>query len=168
MSTGNLTIPVELLAPLIEDLEVPCCEGYAYNGPAGCHCWTVVLEPAPQAPVVVEAPVITTMPARCGDCAYRRDSPESRDAETAAQTSDDLVTLAVTGTVFWCHDGMPKVIGWTHPEVETVVPLPAGADDYHPRIVGPVPYRADGTPGSHCAGWSAAHARHLRQSESAS
>lgn len=163
MTQLHLPIPADLLAPLIEDLDVPCCEGYVHGGPERCYCWTPILDPPPAPPVEGLA---DTMPDRCGDCAYRPDSPERRGVETASADWSKLVELAATGTPFWCHDGLPKVVGWTHPRLpDLVVPVPPDVDDYQPTIRDGIPHRADGRPGSRCAGWEAERRRHTRLQE---
>lgn len=148
----DLTRP-DILAPAIAHLEAPCCTGSAIRGPEHCTCWTAEFTPAPQSPDTSSTPA--PMPRMCGDCAFRRNSPERRGEEYSAASWPDLLRLVETETTFWCHDGLPQLAGWRHP-CGVFVPAPGDVGSYRPVVVDQVPYRADGTAGSQCAGWAAA------------
>jgi hypothetical protein len=126
-----------------------CCEGAALEGPAGCACWEPVFVHR-QAPAVPPRSVgdLVVRRRRCGDCAYRRDSPERR-AEFLADTLDAMPGL---GQVFYCHDGIRRPWGWVHPDGRLVDGEP---EDYQPLMRAGIPYRADGSPALICAGWAA-------------
>lgn len=144
-------IPAEIMAPAIEHLEVPCCEGSANLGWEACTCWEPVYAPESAAPD--PSSCATVMPRMCGDCAFRRNSPERRSDPHSAADWDDLQRLVATETPFWCHDGMPRLAGWRHPS-GVFIPAPGDVGSYRPRIVDGIPYRADGRAGSKCAGWA--------------
>jgi len=142
-----------------------CCYGAAVYGPGRCTCWVPVLEYA-QEPMRATDPT-PTMPARCSDCAFRRDSPERSGHEQAGADEDDLDELVASGRPFYCHDGMQRPAGWVHPPSLTVIgPRPGDelawqatyADGPHGRR----PHRADGRPAALCAGWASRRAAHLR------
>ncbi len=154
--------PSSVLAPAIEHLD-PCCGGFGLRGPEFCTCWIAVYEPIPVAPALSTRP--DTMPRMCGDCAFRPDSPERRGDQHAAANWAGLQYLVATETPFWCHDGLPRLIGWRHQPSDTWIPQPGSVDDYKPTIVDGVPYRADGNAGSRCAGWAAAVGRQSRRDE---
>ena len=137
---------------------VGCCEGAAYRGLEACTCWVPEYD-VEQAPVSVESVTehgIDTRPRRCGDCAYRPDSPERADVYTA----EHLVHIAAVGEPFWCHDGMRKPDRWRHPQRAEVV-IGSG-DDWQPPKVGGIPWRADGRPALLCAGWASEGRRQER------
>jgi hypothetical protein len=139
-----------------------CCIGVIERGPAACTCWRPVydLDQTDPDPDTVIALVLGTEqpPTRhrmCEDCAYRPNSPERSGDERMAGDADELERLAATGTRFWCHDGMRRPIAWRHP---LGMRIPAAGDgDYQPPIIEGIPWRADGSPGLLCAGWSARH-----------
>lgn len=121
-----------------------CCAGDAIYDPTRCTCWEIVLDMGDQAPP--RADVEPEQRSKCcADCAYRQGSPERTAGE---DLPDD------TGQAFWCHDGMPKTIGWRHPD-GTFIAYDGDRADYHPLIIDGVPYRLDGRPGARCAGWKA-------------
>jgi hypothetical protein len=95
----------------------------------------------------------------CGDCAYRPGSPERRGVETYTGDAAFLDELVATGTPFYCHQGIRRVVSWSHP-VGVTVPGHPGA--YAPPIQGAVPYKADGTPAHICAGWLLRRAKQVR------
>lgn len=148
----------ELFAAAFPDAEpAGCCIGEAVYGLEGCTCWAPVYDTEQSAPVVRPAHEAVVRPGgRCGDCAYRRDSPENADPFTA----EDLVTAAISGR-FWCHDGMRRPRVWVHPG-RPGVKLPGSAADWRPAVVGDVPYRADGSQALLCAGWAAEGRRQAR------
>lgn len=127
----------------------PCCEGSASAGPERCTCWQPIYDLEQAEPRRPNGPQDLQVRAGgpCGDCAYRKDSPER-----ANQWSEEaLLELAKTGS-FWCHQDMRRPARWVHPDGRTVAGSP---DDYQPPQLGGIPYRADGSPGLLCAGWSA-------------
>lgn len=84
----------------------------------------------------------------CGDCAFRKDSPERREAFL----EEALMELPTTGQPFYCHEDMRRPVRWEHPDGRTVEGSTA---DWQPPIIGGLPYRLDGRPGLLCAGWAA-------------
>lgn len=133
-----------------------CCWGDALDGAERCTCWEPVFDcdqATPQPPTSLDD--IHTRPHPCGDCAFRKDSPER--ADTWAE--EELLNLAPAGETFWCHDGMRRPTHWQHPDGRTI----AGSDaDWQPAILAGIPYRADGRPGLLCAAWAARAIRHTR------
>lgn len=127
----------------------PCCWGVAiYFDLSRCQCWEPVYADAQAAPQLVDGPAdCPTQTAMCGDCAFRKDSPERSEE----WTEESLLRLADTGAPFWCHDGMRVPVAFRHPVLGEVPADPAG---YTPAVVAGVPYRADGTPGLLCSGWA--------------
>lgn len=128
-----------------------CCWGAAQHGPEGCTCWVPVYDvvQAPPVPPVEDLPVQKAM---CGDCAFRKGSPE-RDGSWREEA---LLTLAEDGLPFYCHEGIRRPVRWEHPDGRQVEGVP---DDWRPPVVQGVPYRIDGRPGLLCAGWAARAAR---------
>lgn len=136
---------------------IGCCYGEILGGLDGCTCWvaeydTPQAEPRPA--LILDG--LDVRDRRCGDCAYRRDSPENAEAFTA----EHLVGLALSGEPFWCHDGMRRPARWRHPQRPEVVQ--GSSADWQPPVVGGVPFRADGRPGLLCAGWAAEGRRQER------
>lgn len=130
-----------------------CCWGDINGGPDSCTCWVPVFEVDQAEPVMPASPADFEVQARvCGDCAYRKDSPERADA----YTEETLLALPAEGAAFYCHEGMRRPTRWEHPDGRTV---PGSPDDWQPPIVRGVPFRADGRPGLLCAGWAARAAR---------
>jgi hypothetical protein len=133
-------------------------------GPARCTCWEPVFDVDQAEPQLRELggdsagnkiPAnVTTRHQRCGDCAFRRDSPERSEV----YTEEELLCLAESGEPFWCHDGMRRPIAYRHSDLGDV---PASPDDWQPPTAGGVPFRADGRPGLLCAGWAAETRRRL-------
>lgn len=124
-----------------------CCYGDAFGGPEGCTCWTPEYDAEqhePRPPTTAADLRAAAQP--CGDCAYRRDSPER------AHDPDWLLDLPGQGALFWCHEGMRRPARWRHPDGRTVDGDP---DDWRPPLAGGIPYRLDGRPGLLCAGWTA-------------
>ena len=153
--TSGITVPPDWSGPADG---VPCCLGTAVNGWDSCTCWQPIYDPPEQARMLRGE--VTVMPAMCGDCAYRPGSPERRGSPDAAADGYDLDDLAISRTRFWCHDGMRRLLGLAHPSGE--VWIAESAEDgravthYDPPIDWRgIPHRADGTPGSLCAGWEA-------------
>lgn len=125
-----------------------CCWGDALD-PDGCTCWVPVFDVDQHVPVPPGDPGDMAAQRRmCGDCAYRKGSPE-RATPYAEET---LFDLAISGQVFYCHDGMRRPARWDHPDGRTIDGSP---DDWQPPIIAGIPYRADGRPGLLCAGWAA-------------
>lgn len=124
-----------------------CCYGAAFTDGERCTCWATVLEPVPTAEVQEGPMPINTR--RCGDCAYRRDSPErqERDGDTMPY---------IPGHIFTCHVGMPRAVAYVHPCGERrETPTGTEFDDYHPIQRGDRAWQADGRPAVVCAGWAA-------------
>jgi hypothetical protein len=137
---------------------IPCCEGYAYNGPGACTCWTErydldQTDPDPTAVRLLAAGIEpTAQRTRCGDCAYRPGSPEMRGDPTHVGDATTLDELAALGDRFWCHQGMRRTTALVHP---SGVEIPGHSAAYRPPIIAGIPYQADGQPGLLCAGWVA-------------
>ena len=131
-------------------LDVPCCDSELYRGPGACTCWRPIYEG--EQDTVRAAETVVRPDGMCRDCAYRPGSPEKAGDPEHRGDADDLEGLAQTGRPFYCHDGMRRIAKWVHPSGAEVPGHPA---DYAPPMVGPVPYRTDGTPAYLCAGWDA-------------
>lgn len=130
-----------------DDDRAPCCYG-SIHGQIGCTCWTPVWEHEQQPVCPPQRPEDLQAQRRmCGDCAYRKDSPERSNKLTEEQ----LLELAEAGTPFWCHQGMRRAARWVHPDGRE---LPGQPDDWQPPMRAGIPYRLDGQPGLLCAGWS--------------
>ena len=130
-----------------------CCYGDAHKGPDGCTCWVPIYDVDQADPIEPTNPSDIQVQARmCGDCAYRKDSPErSKPYEEEA-----LLSLADEGQPFYCHDGMRRPVRWEHPDGRAIA---GSSDDWRPAMVNGLPYRANGLPGLLCAGWAARAAR---------
>jgi hypothetical protein len=135
-----------------------CCIGSAAMGAQYCTCWEPVYDLAQQQAKPGATAARKTM---CGDCAYRPGSPERNGDERYNGDAGFLAAIAQTGDIFWCHQGMRRVVKLRHPSGAEVV---ISTDHYDPPKDGGVPFKADGTPGDICAGWSAHRARHLKRS----
>lgn len=134
---GDPSVPAALLG---------CCMGATVDL-ADCTCWVPIFateQAAPRPPA--SADDLQVGPKMCGDCAFRKGSPE-RSSEWEEEA---LFGLAASGTPFWCHAGMRKPIRWEHPAGLTVDGDP---DDWMPPMLHGVPYRNDGQPALLCAGW---------------
>lgn len=144
----NSQLPDDI--PEVED--GVCCAGAAMFGPTGCTCWVKVhdldqAEPCPGIPQV-------NPDGMCGDCAYRPGSPEKLGDPDHVGNAEQLEDLAASGTPFWCHQGMRRIVALQHPAgVDYPVSDPPRA--YDPPLIGAVPFRADGSVGLLCAGWAA-------------
>lgn len=128
---------------------VGCCMGEALDGPEGCTCWRPVYEvdqAEPRPPQCNEDLLVQVR--MCGDCAFRKDSPERADK----WSEDALFDLARGGKPFWCHQGMRRPIRHVHPDGRVV---DGDTADWNPPSVQGIPYQADGSPGLLCAGWMA-------------
>lgn len=140
-----------------DDQGTGCCWGDVQKGPSGCTCWMPVFDVEQATPVMPTSmagfPVQDRM---CGDCAYRKDSPERADA----YTEEALLAMPAGGPVFYCHEGMRRPVRWEHPDGRTV---PGSPDDWQPLTVRGIPFRADGRPGLTCAGWAARNNRATNQ-----
>lgn len=139
--------------PTVDD--VPCCIGYAEDGPEGCVCWRPRYS-TDQADLQRGVP-IEIRPEMCADCAYRPGSPERTNSDHAVADAYMLNACAEV-SIFWCHDGLRSIVGFDHPDGRF---FPWESDDkdgvvgYKPPIEAGVPYRADGRPALRCAGWAA-------------
>lgn len=130
-----------------------CCSSSAMHGPDRCTCWRPVFEVEQATPRPPTCPDdLAAMKQMCGDCAFRKDSPERADA----WAEETLMDLAVSGDPFWCHTGMRRPAKWVHPDLGEVE---GDTADWQPPIIAGIPYQADGAPGLLCAGWSARAAR---------
>lgn len=139
---------------------VGCCWGEANDGPEGCTCWVPVYDIAQAPPRPPTDPDdLAAQPVMCGDCAYRKDSPE----RATPHEEEVLLELPDSGRPFWCHEGMRRPVSWVHPDGREVPGDPA---NWTPPVVGSIPYRADGSPGLLCHGWATRAAR-ARQRASA-
>jgi hypothetical protein len=121
----------------------PCCATAAMTDMESCTCWVDVVWPEPE-PDVEHGP----SPLRdrlCGDCAFRKDSPERQ-----AIGGDQLPYGPQQ--VFTCHAGMPKVTARVH--APTGVTVRPELDDYQPVSRGRQSWQADGQPAEICAGWA--------------
>lgn len=147
------------------DAGLCCCYGAAIYGPDRCGCWLPVYDVVQQRPRL-DLPS-SVMPKMCGDCAFRPNSPERQGHPSVRGDWETLQALVVGGEPFWCHDGLRAPVAFVHP--------PSGTwhvvdDDlaFHPPIQRdahgiPTPYRANGSPGDLCAGWTAMRLHHERQ-----
>ena len=124
---------------------LPCCIGSAHDGPRGCTCWVPIFDQEQQ-PIRVGLP--RDRASQCHDCAYRRGSPE-RSTREGAEVLHDLIVAG--WPVFFCHQGMRRVVEWRHPDGRVV---PAGPGDYRPVSRDDVGYLANGEPGEVCAGFA--------------
>ena len=133
---------------------VPCCWAtMAGDDWDACTCWVPIYDPPEQAPMLPGEPSV--MPAMCEDCAYRPGSPERAGNPDAAADGYDLDDFAISGTQFWCHDGLRRVIAMRHSGTGEVVTF-KGQHHYDPPLDGRQrPHRTDGAVGSLCAGWDA-------------
>ncbi|MFE7747072.1 hypothetical protein [Nocardia sp. NPDC057455] len=123
--------------------DVPCCLASVLD-PTDCTCWRRVVAPHPT--TQVQAGPSPVRGRRCGDCAYRPDSPER-------QANDGDRPRFVPEHVFYCHDGLPKTVAWVHPS--GAVRMADEDDDYAPIIWSGRVWQADGRPALVCAGWAA-------------
>ena len=133
---------------------VPCCWATIGGGDWGdCTCWAPIYDTPEQEPLLPGGAEV--MPTMCADCAYRPGSPERMGNPDAAADGYDLDDLAISGTQFWCHDGMRRIVAMRHTGTGETVKL-TGQHHYDPPIDGRQrPHRTDGTVGSLCAGWDA-------------
>lgn len=130
-----------------------CCYGAAFTDGEKCTCWTAELEPTPSTDVQEGPMPVNT--ARCGDCAYRRDSPERQ------MRGGDQMPFMADG-IFLCHIGMPRAVAFTHSCGERrETPPGTRYDDYRPIERDGRAWQADGRPAVVCAGWAADHRAYL-------
>lgn len=130
------------------DADVPCCMASAHG--RACSCWTAVLRPEPHdEPQEGPSAVRSGM---CGDCAYRPGSPER-------PTREDDPPSTLRERPFYCHDGMPRAVGYEHPDLPGVTLRADAFDslsgDYQPLMKPGRAFQADGSPALLCAGWAA-------------
>jgi hypothetical protein len=131
--------------------EVPCCIGSAEYGPERCTCWRKEHDQVQLAVQAGPPAVRTTM---CGDCAFRHDSPERQGDERYANSHEGAVDeLALSGTVFFCHQGMRRVVARLHPAKGRDEASPG---EYDPALSGGCAFKADGSPADICAGFARA------------
>jgi hypothetical protein len=140
-----------------------CCWGEVMGGLSGCTCWRPVFDVEQQSPIPPASPDdLGAMPRMCGDCAFRKGSPERSDP----WMEETLLELPTSGDPFWCHEGMVRPAAWRHPKLGPEYDVPGSSDDWQPPQVAGIPYRADGRPGLLCAGWAARAARAVIGEES--
>jgi hypothetical protein len=139
-----------------------CCIGSAVKGPQYCTCWVPVFD-LEQRPTVPGEPGARA--AMCADCAYRPRSPERQGDERYSGDAEFLSRITETGERFFCHQGVRRTVRLRHPSGAGVE---VGPGDYRPPIVDAIPYKADGSPGELCAGWSLRRAAYLRREAQAS
>lgn len=129
--------------------------GSAQDGPNGCTCWEPIFD-SEQLPVQ-EGPMVMR-PKCCHDCAYRVGSPER--ADEGFYEFGGLHEIAVSPrSVFTCHQGVRRVVGWRHPVLGELPPDVVGQGDYRPPVGDGRVWLADGRPGELCAGWAAVGGR---------
>lgn len=79
----------------------------------------------------------------CHDCAYRQGSPERTRGEDLAEFN---------AGIFYCHEGMRRIIAYEHPDGRRIEEENPGA--YDPPTIGEIAYQASGAPAKRCAGWA--------------
>jgi hypothetical protein len=141
---------------------VGCCIGNDLSGPEYCVCWKPVydLQQSEDLQLVAGPMDCPVQDGMCGDCAYRKDSPERTVGDRYQE--ETLLDMANSGgrQVFFCHANMRRPVRWEHPDGRVVDGDP---EDYQPPFVDNVPYRADGQPGLICYGWNSRAQRFRRQ-----
>ncbi|HET8684993.1 MAG TPA: hypothetical protein VFM54_24435 [Micromonosporaceae bacterium] len=143
-----------------DDDRPPCCYS-SVDGHDRCTCWVPVWNGTQRPPRPPRQPEDVCAQRRmCGDCAFRKDSPERAEG----WREEALFDLARGGTPFWCHQGMRQPVRWEHPDGRTVPGDPA---DWQPPMASGIPYQLDGSPGLLCAGWVAHAARAAEEGDSA-
>ena len=138
-----------------------CCMGAAVYGPERCTCWTPEYN-HDQEPIQPDS-VAGVMPSMCGDCAFKPRSPERTNSDDVRSSTYDLDRCVRTGDPFWCHNGLRRVVAYTHQPTGTRWVPPGAESAYDPPIVDRIPYKADGTRGDLCAGYTARRRAHLQQ-----
>lgn len=150
------TIPDALMPEAWKDDDVYgyCCMGAAMRGAIYCTCWEEVYDLEQSEPVeLVSQDQCVVRTSSCSDCAYRSDSPERSDG---GYVEENLLALPDSGSVFWCHTGMRRLVAFVHPDGRRIdVPDKVEFHSYDPLRINNVPYKADGTPGEICGGWAA-------------
>lgn len=152
------------MLPAIElpDTGGGCCFGEVNGGPQHCTCWEPVYDLEQQEPQTGPMGLRDRM---CGDCAYRKDSPERRGEDGYKGDADSLEEMVRAGEPFACHQGIRKPVKYRHPSGAEIAGHPAA---YDPPVVEGVPYKADGTPADLCAGWAARRMKHMWREAQAS
>lgn len=151
MIGGSPNMPPSVTDEMLHD--IPCCMGEAIGGPHACTCWEPTFD-VDQTPLEDAGEPPAEIPTRdkcCHDCAYRQGSLERERGE--GEYLEDVASGP--GKEFWCHQGVRRVVTFKHPDGRE---LPAGDGDYRPPVGPPdrpIVWKADGTPGERCAGWSA-------------
>lgn len=130
---------------------IPCCMGYALDGPGGCTCWEPIFD-LEQQPVQEHLPV-KERGSMCHDCAFRKDSPERTGADGYGADQETLDDLVWSGRQFLCHQGSRRVLMYRHPGGMEINAHPADYDPPQCRNTQRA-FKADGTPQDICAGWS--------------
>lgn len=137
-----------------------CCIGAVMGGPQRCTCWVPVYDLEQERP---EPAPIGARTARCADCAYLKNSPESKGADGYQGDPESLEQMVRDGSPFACHQGIRKPVRYVHPSGMEIPGHPAA---YDPPVIDGVPYKADGTPADLCAGWAARRAKYLEREAS--
>lgn len=144
LCTGRIAPPIPKEWEDDPDL-LGCCIGAAMGGPDHCTCWEPVYDLEQQPPRTAE--LDEAREKLCGDCAYRKDSPEMQDEHDRER----LLDLPNGGNPFWCHQGIRRPREYRHPSGKVIAGL---LDDYRPPQIDNRPYKADGSPADVCAGWA--------------
>lgn len=142
--------------------EGACCYGAIMYGPQRCTCWDARYDQEQADPVPGKP---ATRDRLCADCAFRPGSPERLGVPGYNGSEGELDDLVMTGSPFYCHQGLRHQVSLVHPSGAEVQAHPGA---YDPPIVDGVPYKADGTPGELCAGWAARRRKWLREEAEAS
>lgn len=133
--------------PAVGNDEVPCCMGSAVYGHERCTCWTPVYTtnriPEPQSGPSEQRKRM------CGDCAFRKGSPE-RSGDPEYAHSDEGELDALVGEAFFCHRGMRQLLRCEHPS-GAVLKVVGHYESLNYR-----PCKQDGSPAEYCAGWARA------------
>lgn len=130
------------------DKDSPCCWTAAETDGKACECWEEIYWPPPT-PDILAGPMATRT-RLCHDCAYRPGSPER--AEEDGEQLD-----AVLYQPFTCHQGMPVLVGYRHPQIDGLSMLARGLhdrDNFGPVTRGAQAWKANGSPAELCAGWA--------------
>jgi hypothetical protein len=137
--------------PDFPDTGEVCCMGVAAFGPGRCTCWEPVYDGEQCTPIVGTPQVNVNA---CFDCAFRQGSPERRGADGYEHNSNECLDdmCASKQGVFYCHQGMRRILSYVHPSGMTIAAHPA---EYRPVIIDHVAYKRDGTLAGICAGFEA-------------
>ena len=142
---------------------VPCCYGYAFDGPTGCTCWKAIYDLAQQP---MQQGPMQQRSRMCGDCAFRAGSPERSGDQRYAHSGEQELALMVDDAraVFACHTGVRRVVAYEHP---TGARVEIEIDAYHAPQARGHAVKADGSPAELCAGLARARRTIERQTDAA-